>query len=143
MSTNTDKQAGGRATPEQMPRKHIYVVNQSPDFLDVIRLLLQCEQYNVTTTNFVPNSFETIEAAQPSLLIVDLIPGEQAGWDLLRSLRQSASTRDIPVLLLSTTPRLLDEAKDQHDEFGGDSYLRKPLDLEDLLARVEELVGEA
>lgn len=126
-----------------MSRKHIYIVNQSPDFLDVIRMLLQCEQYNVTTTNFVPNSFETIEVAQPSLLIVDLIPGEQAGWDLLRSLRRSASTRDIPVLLLSTTPRLLEEAKDQHDEFGGDCYLRKPLALDDLLARVEELVGEA
>lgn len=100
-------------------------------------------QYNVTTTNFVPQSFETIEAAQPSLLIVDLVPTEQAGWNLLRSLQQSASTRDIPVILVSTTPRLLDEAKDQHETFGGNAYLRKPLDLDDLLARIEELVGNA
>jgi hypothetical protein len=45
---------GARATPEQMRRQHIFVVNGSAEFLDVVRELLQDEHYNVTTTNFVP-----------------------------------------------------------------------------------------
>ena len=45
---------GSRATPEQMHRQHIFVVNGSADFLDVVRELLQDEHYNVTTTDFVP-----------------------------------------------------------------------------------------
>lgn len=143
MDMDTDQHAGGRATPEQIPRKHIYVINGSADFLYVIRVLLQWEQYNVTTSNFIPRSFEAIEAAQPSLLMIDLIPREQVGWELLRSLQQSASTRNIPVILVSTTPRLLDEAREQQETFGGNHYLRKPLDLDDLVARIEELIGEA
>src|SRR5687768_14780011 len=87
--------AGGRATPQQMQRKHVYVLDGSADFLDVVRALLQDEQYNVTTTNFVPESFAAIESAQPSLLILDLVHGEKAGWDLLTELRQAASTRGI------------------------------------------------
>jgi hypothetical protein len=34
---------GARATPEQMQRQHIFVVNGSADFLDVVRELLQDE----------------------------------------------------------------------------------------------------
>lgn len=133
----------GRATPEQMRRKHVYVVNGSPDFLDIVRALLQDEHYNVTTTNFVPESFATIEVAQPALLIIDLVLGERTGWDLLRQLRQAASTNAIPILLVSVSPELIDNAREQHAEFGGDRYLVKPFDLDDLLNAVNEMIGVA
>jgi len=126
-----------------MTRKHVYVVNGSPEFLDIVRQLLQDENYNVTTTNFVPLSFETIEAAQPSMLIIDLVIGEKAGWDLLAQLRRAVSTQDIPVLLVSTRPQLLAEARDRHEEFGGDRYLSKPVDLDDLLGNIESMIGKA
>jgi hypothetical protein len=35
-------------------------------------------------------------------LVIGLVVGERAGWDLLAELREAASTRDIPVLLVST-----------------------------------------
>lgn len=132
----------GRTTPEQMARSHVYVVNGSPEFLNVIREFLQAERYNVTTTNFVPRTFEMIEAAAPTLIVVDLVMGEKAGWDLLVRLRRAASTRDIPLILISTTPTLIHEARDRHWEFGGDAYLLKPFDLYDLLLLTEELIGE-
>ena len=143
MRNSTNEPAGGRATPQQMTRKHIFVINGLPDFLDIVRQLLQDEHYNVTTTNFVPLSFETIAAAQPSLLLIDLVIGEEAGWNLLTRLRQGASTRNIPILLLSTTPDLLQRARDEHDQFGGDRYLLKPFDLDDLLDNIREMIGEA
>jgi DNA-binding response OmpR family regulator len=136
-------EVGGRATPEQMTRKQVFVVNGAPEFLDVVRELLQDEHYNVTTTNFVPLSFETIEATRPDVLIIDLVLGEQAGWNLLSQLRDSASTHDIPVLLVSTTPRILDAAKAHHETFGGDCYLVKPFDLDDLLNLIHDMIGTA
>ncbi|MEJ7838725.1 MAG: response regulator [Thermomicrobiales bacterium] len=132
-----------RATPEQMARKHVFVLNGSSEFLGIVRQLLEDERYNVTTSNFVPSSFETVVAAQPSLLIVDLVIGELAGWELLVQVRNSESTSTIPTLLMSTAPKLLDKAKEEHDEFGGDKYLSKPFDLEDLLKAVVDLIGPA
>jgi putative two-component system response regulator len=126
-----------------MGRKHVFVINGSPDFLDVVRALLQDEHYNVTTTNFVPKSFGTIEVAQPDMLIIDLVKGEAAGWDLLHALREAATTTAIPILLVSTTPRLLDEAREQHNAFGSDRYLVKPFDLDDLLSIIEDTIGKA
>ena len=134
---------GARATPEQMQRQHIFVVNGSADFLDVVRDLLQDEQYNVTTTNFVPLTFQQIEIARPSLLIVDLIHGEMAGWDLLTVLRKEAGTRDIPVILVSTSKQLLEKAETERVIWGGDRYFLKPFSLDALLEAIQELIGPA
>jgi DNA-binding response OmpR family regulator len=135
--------SAARATPEQMQRQHIFVVNGSVEFLDVVRELLQDENYNVVTTNFVPRTFCQIETARPSLLVVDLCQGEKAGWDLLTELRQEAATRQIPVILVSTSKRYLERAQEEHALWGGDRYLLKPFDLEELLRMIEELIGEA
>jgi two-component system, OmpR family, alkaline phosphatase synthesis response regulator PhoP len=134
---------GARATPEQMQRQHIFVVNGSADFLDVVRDLLQDEQYNVTTTNFVPLTFQQIEIARPSLLIVDLIHGEMAGWDLLAELRREAATRDIPMILVSTSKQLLEKAETERVIWGGDRYVLKPFSLDALLQAIQELIGPA
>jgi CheY-like chemotaxis protein len=138
-----DSDDGARATPEQMQRQHIFVVNGSADFLDIVRELLQDEQYNVTTTNFVPQTFQQVEAARPSLLIVDLIHGEMAGWELLADLRHQAATRDIPVILVSTSKQLLEKAEVEHVIWGGDRYFLKPFSLDALLQAIQELIGPA
>ena len=139
----TGSDDGAQATPGQMQRQHIFVVNGSADFLDVVRELLQDELYNVTTTNFVPRTFQQIETARPSLLIVDLIHGEMAGWDLLAELRQEAATRDIPVILVSTSKRLLEKAEEERVISGGDRYFLKPFSLDALLQAIQELIGPA
>ena len=139
MSTGDD----ARASPEQMQRQHVFVVNGSPDFLDVVRELLQDEHYNVTTTNFVPRTFAQIETARPSLLIVDLIHGEMAGWDLLAELRHEAATCQIPVILVSTSTRLLEQAEAEQVIWGGDRYFLKPFSFDALLEAIRELIGPA
>ena len=52
----------------QMKRQHIFAVNGAPDFLEIVRQLLQEERFNVTTTNFVPETFDQIAALHPALL---------------------------------------------------------------------------
>lgn len=131
------------AEQRQMDRQHIFVVNGSADFLDVLRELFQEEDYNVTTTNFVPHTFDQIAALNPSLLVIDLAVGLRAGWELLEHLGREASTRDIPVIIVSTNPDLLERARATFGRNEHTDYLRKPLDLDDLLAMVQALIGSA
>jgi DNA-binding response OmpR family regulator len=127
----------------QEGRKHIFVINGAPAFLNLMRDLLQDEHYNVTTTNFVPRSFEQIEALKPDALIVDIVLGQQAGWELLERLHQGVRTTGIPVLVVSTNPQLLEEAQAHAERFGSHHYLGKPFDLDALLACIEEMIGAA
>jgi CheY-like chemotaxis protein len=127
----------------QEDRKHIFAIDGSVDFLNIVRDLFQEEEYNVTTTNFVPNSFEQIEAARPDALIVDVAVGESVGWELLEQLHAGAATRGIPVLVLSTSPRLLERAREQAERYGTHRYLDKPFDLDAMLDQIREMIGEA
>jgi DNA-binding response OmpR family regulator len=127
----------------QEQRKHIFAINGSPDFLNVIRDLFQEEDYNVTTTNFVPNSFEQIAALDPDALIVDIAVGQWAGWELLERLNAEAATTGIPVLVVSTDPTLLERVQDEAARYGQNRFLIKPFGLEEILAQIREMVGVA
>ena len=128
---------------QQMRRKHVFSVNGSSAFLDVVRTLLEDERYNITTTNFVPRTFEQIASLQPDLLIIDLVVRIQSGWDLLEALAHGAGTAAIPVIVCSTDQRLLGEAERLAAQGSERRYLLKPFDIEQLLALVHELIGEA
>lgn len=138
-----DRHVIGPDEQRQMARQHVFVVNGSPPFLDIMRELLQDERYNVTTTNFVPRTFEQIETLQPALLVIDIVVGEQAGWDLLERLHREASTRQMPVLVVSTDPDLLERAQEQTERYGGQAYLAKPFDLDEMLRVIQGLIGPA
>ena len=127
----------------QEKRKHVLAINGSVDFLNIVRELFQDEEYNVTTTNFVPNSFDQIQALQPDALIVDIAVGRSAGWELLEQVHAGAATTGIPVLVLSTSPQLLEKAKEQAARYGNHRYMEKPFDLDALLTHIREMIGEA
>jgi CheY-like chemotaxis protein len=127
----------------QVQRRHVFAINASPEFLNIVRELFQEEGYNVTTTNFAPNSFAQIEALQPDALIIDIAIGQEAGWDLLEQVEADADTAGIPVLVISTDPRLLAHAEEQVARYGKHRFLAKPLDLEAMLQAIEEMIGEA
>jgi len=123
------------------PRTHIAVINSSPDFLTIVRELFAEEGYTVTTSTFDHKVFAQIAALRPDALIVDVAVGQTAGWELLERLHTEATTTDLPVLVTSTTPRLLEEA--QAAGYGTHHYLAKPLDLHALLTAIREMIGDA
>jgi CheY-like chemotaxis protein len=127
----------------QERRKHVFAINASPPFLNIIRELFQEEGYNVTTTNFAPNSFAQIEALQPDALIIDIAIGQEAGWELLEQLDADADTAGIPALIVSTDPRLLAQAEAHAARYGKHRFLAKPLDLEAMLEAIREMIGES
>lgn len=128
---------------EQRARKHVFAVNSSRDILNLVRDLLQEEHYTVTTMTYGPRTFEQIAASQPDLLLIDVAVGEQAGWDLLDHLEESASTRGIPIVVFSTDPCLLDQARVQTRGDADRRFVAKPFDIDELAATVREMIGRA
>ena len=127
--------------PSQARRPHVFAINTSPEFLNIVRELFQEEGYNVTTTNFAPISFNQIEALQPDALIIDIAIGQEAGWELLEQLSADADTAGIPALVLSTDARLLARAQAQASRYGKHQFLAKPLDLDAMLEAIREMTG--
>jgi len=131
------------AEQEQMGRWHILMVNRDPALLDVVRVLLDEERYNVTSTNAVPLTFALIAAARPALIIIDLEITHQHGWDLLVRLHAEARTAAIPVIVTARDARLLAHADRYPDLYGADVQLVIPFSADTLLDAVRALIGTA
>jgi DNA-binding NarL/FixJ family response regulator len=135
--------AGPGAEHRRMLRKHVFVVNGTAAFLNLLRDLLQGEDFNVTTTSYVPRTFDSIAALAPDLLILDLVIGEIAGWDLLERLHRAAATRGVPLILVSTEAHLVKRAQADAERYGTHSVILRPLAPDDVVNAVHKMIGPA
>jgi DNA-binding response OmpR family regulator len=62
---------------------------------------------------------------------------------LLEQTNAAAATTGIPVLIVSTNPRLLERAKEHAARYGKNRYLIKPFGLEEILTHIRAMIGEA
>jgi len=123
----------------------VTVINDSSDFLDLMRDLLATMGHEMTGFEAVTASIEQVVDSEPDLLIVDLVlqdtPQVMSGWELLvlaRSHRQLLST---PVILCSGDLRELDKRAADLEQIANVHVLTKPFNVDemcDLIARLLE-----
>jgi CheY-like chemotaxis protein len=131
----------GQAPSRTRPR--IAVVNDNTVFLRLMQELLErVEGYEVLVCKQWDDAYGFVKAAQPELLILDLVFGqEERGWTILELLTLDPETRPIPVLVCSAALRSLQEHAALLERYGV-GVLPKPFDLDALLERVEATVGK-
>jgi len=90
------------AGPEHDSR-HILVVNDTEEILDLFRDILEGMGHRMTAWSFSPDDLAKVTEIQPDLVVLDLMvgPTELQGWSLLQKLRMSRPTEDIPVIVCS------------------------------------------
>ena len=123
-----------------MPRanKRILVVDDDPDILISLEILLRDEGFEVQTST---KDGEVVDAAvhtnRPDLIILDILLSGHDGRLICKKLKSNPDTRKIPVLLISAHPN----AEEMAVEAGADGFLAKPFDIETLLREVESLLS--
>lgn len=114
--------------------KRILIVDDEQDILDLLRFNLENEGYETITAT---DGLQALESAKsrPDLIILDvMLPGKD-GWEVMRELRQSQLTQNIPVIFLTAKSGEIDEVVGL--ELGADDYVVKPISMRKLLARVK------
>jgi CheY-like chemotaxis protein len=107
----------------------VVVINDNPDFLDLMGDLLHDERYPVTLIDGDrPNTLELIEAALPQALIIDLRLGsdELHGWDVLKQVRSHATLSRLPTIVCSADIDALATVERESRDHGRTAVLRKP-----------------
>ena len=126
--------------------KQILIIDDQNQLLSLMRRILEDEQYQVHILQNGNDAFSQMRALLPDLLILDLKLGVISGQDVLKQLKEDPITAEIPVIVY--TAAVL-EAEDVAREIEDDPILyqrvyliRKPFDLDHLLALVEQVVNE-
>jgi len=112
----------------------ILVVEDSPVQASLICELLQGRGLVADWKTSIAEAREGIRSAPPDLVLLDRMLPDGDGSDLCRALKADPSTREIPVILLTSQDRVQDRVEGLLG--GADDYIPKPYHPEELLARV-------
>jgi two-component system OmpR family response regulator len=117
--------------------QHILVVEDEQHLAVGIKFNLEAEGYRVTHASDGPAALRILEdLGNVDLVVLDLMLPEMSGYKVCEHLREQGL--DLPVLILSA--RTLAEDRTRGFEVGADQYLTKPFELDELLARVRNLL---
>ncbi|GAB2865072.1 SpoIIE family protein phosphatase [Nocardioides pacificus] len=118
---------------EQSRRPRILVVDDNPDIRHYVRGLLDVD-YEVLLAQDGLDGLEKARAAQPDLVLTDVMMPRMNGFELLAALQADPATLGVPVVMLSA--RAGEEGTLEGLEAGADDYLVKPFTARELAARV-------
>ncbi|MBI2864867.1 MAG: response regulator [Chloroflexi bacterium] len=113
----------------------ILVADDDPAIRALLDEALTLAGYAVWPACDGEEALEQVHAALPSLLILDLVLPRLDGYGVLERLREDESHRDLPVIVLTAHGSRADAAVAL--EKGADDFLAKPVDLDELLLRIE------
>ena len=113
----------------------ILVVEDEPKIVDVVRLYLEREGFEVLAANDGATGLRRFRQEKPDLVILDLMLPVMDGLEICRTIRREAST---PIIVLTARDEEVDKIVGL--ELGADDYITKPFSPRELVARVRAVL---
>ncbi|MCI9309312.1 MAG: response regulator transcription factor, partial [Oscillospiraceae bacterium] len=113
-----------------MPRS-VLIVEDDKNIADLLRLYLEKEGMTCHVAGDGLEGLEKFHAAQPDLVILDIMLPSMDGWSVCRKIRETSRT---PIIMLTAKGELEDKVSGL--EMGADDYITKPFETKEVLARV-------
>ncbi len=110
-----------------------------PHILQLLEVTLKFKGYPVITATNGEEALAITERDHPALVITDILMPKLDGFSLVQKLRTNPRTRQIPIIFLSAT-YVTPEDKAFALELGATRFLEKPVDTEEFLLTVAEVL---
>ena len=123
----------------------ILVVDDDPDILDAVTMILESQGYQVFTARDGVEGLANLKAEKPALMILDLLMPKMDGFAVCKELQDPrwSKFKDVPILMLTSVREEASRRRYELEtglELNVDDYLEKPMSPEVLLERVGKLI---
>lgn len=114
-------------------KKKILIVDDDPDILDAMSLILENENFEIEAT-LNGKSLLKKSSFDSDLILLDKRLSGIDGIEICKFLKAGETTKDIPVIMISAVSNIDELA----EEAGADDFIEKPFNIRDLLDKVEK-----
>jgi CheY-like chemotaxis protein len=125
--------------------KKILCVDDDPDILDTMSIVLESEGYIVITAEDGPEGLAKAKAEKPHLILLDVMMNYQdEGFQTAYQLQKDPELRDIPVVLITAITKVTGLRFDMENDENFppvEGFVEKPISPEELLAIVHKYIG--
>jgi len=115
------------------------IVDDSATERSIITGCLQKVGIDVSVALSGEEALSKIQQNSPDLIVLDIVLPGRSGFEICRELKGSESTSQIPIILCSTKGTEIDKFWGMKQ--GADAYILKPIDQEELVGKVKELIA--
>lgn len=116
-------------------KEKVLVVDDSSDNLEILSYILTFKGYEVVTSDRGQKALEIARTDPPDIILLDIGMPEMDGYEICQRLRSGENTRDIPIIFVSAWNQA--NNKTRAFRYGGNDYITKPYQMEEVIARVE------
>ncbi len=118
--------------------RKILIVDDNPDILQVMQLLLGSRGFLVEVTMDGKEIFSKIESFQPGLIFLDIFLSGMDGRDLCKQIKSTDAIKHLPIILFSANKvKNYTVVKSK-----ADAFISKPFDIHDLLIMIDSILPE-
>jgi DNA-binding response OmpR family regulator len=123
-------------------KEKILVVEDAPDISSLLKIYFTSQGYEVMTAMRGQVALDICRKTPPNLALLDVNLPDMEGYEIGKSLRQSARTRHIPIIFLTARGEKQDRIKGL-GEVQAEYYLVKPFDIEEVHTIVKGALDRA
>lgn len=121
----------------QPPNSYILAVDDMPDNLFLLKMMLESAGYRIELAESGPSALDRMQTSLPDLIILDVMMPGMSGYEVTQKVRNDPRIPYIPILLISAHER---SSVVQGLDAGADDFIRKPVEMDELQARVRSLL---
>lgn len=123
----------------------ILVVDDDPDVLEAISIILEANGYEVVTARDGLEGLDKLKEEKPDLMILDLLMPKMDGFEVCKELKdpRRAKYAHIPIIILSSVKEQASRRRYELEtglQLDVDDYVEKPIEHTILLKRVENIL---
>ncbi len=120
----------------------IVCIEDDPKTIDLVKLILRREGFDVTGISNGRDGLAAIEQVQPHLVLLDLMMPDMDGWEVYQAMRAHESMKEIPVIVLTAKAQSIDKVLGLHIAKVND-YITKPFSPTELVRSVRKVLEDA
>ena len=113
----------------------ILIVDDTPANLDLLTEILKSNGYKVRPVTSGRLALQAARSVPPDLILLDILMPDMNGYDVCKKLGDDEALADIPVIFLSALTETEDKVRGLRG--GGNDYITKPFQAEEVLARID------